>query len=583
VVQDADNLPTTLVIGADDITDARCVNWADVPKQLPSAFQYNTVLVVPGPNSAERQALLRDLLRAELGHRLSGGTRVLWVLNAHCIPSIAADLGLGTLIELRALNSGSVHSLVHGLEVPRDRLHYGIDGLSVKALELAYWERPDHRSQIAVAAGSADRRWFLIPPAASYMALTRRQGLGPSPVASAAAILVVLFALAAIVFDRTRATFEDYDRSVRLIGDVVWGLPLPEYDTGLSTTWSSPDAHMAIRLLHERRDGFDSVIEQLDPSLSPYEIARRHAGSEESPETYLALAAIAGDLPAAYRIATSLPIDSWQKTSVQQLLTQSLWQTAVEQLHELDFDAAGERTRVYLDASGQVLQGAEYPSDLAPQRIRTLAYILEREHASGRIRSLCNDPDVIPASFARLHTGSWAYSVPTGEPTGLAERRARNRVLGCEGQTIPAMDYRLLEDLGVAERHSDALCSAFPLECEFVELRESLFGAEAMVVTADLSHQVLDFAGDCSYLSDDAVWVLLTAVEFARWEPGSVRGAELWPALACAEDLRGDMNRILEGQIEELPCELLSADASGLARRREQPLLAQRVIERCEL
>jgi hypothetical protein len=581
-----------LVIGeVEERPGLRCITWADVPDSVPSTFQYSTILVIPGPDSAELQESLRDLLRSELKGRPSGGSRVLWVLNAHSIDSVATDFNLGTLVPLRDLDTGSVRSLIPGLCVAQDQLHYGIDGLSVKAVELGYWERNDRRSHIPLAASSSDRRWFLVPPAESYEWIEVRSTLGPSPIFSALAVFILLLGIVWLGAISALNSQEEYASSVRELGNVRL-LPIPPADIELDERWINPDAHMASRVLEENRDELARIVSQLDPALTPYELWKKSNFQEESAFRYYYLSVLVGDLVSAYRIVREYPAQSWYKARLRRALTQTMWQTSVEYLYELNLEEARFRNEAYLAGSQHLLKKAEGQSELTPQRIRTLSYILHREFETGRIRSLCNDPDVVPVSFARLHSGYWASPLPSNTLPGLTTRRGLNKTKSCEnGVPEKIADYRLLQNLRSSSQHSPELCSLFPLECDFVKLRDLLFNYPQTLITPKHAARTLEFASDCSYLSDDALWMMLAAsfgqqrygaARQYHFVPGSVEAVGLWPVLQCAENLQGDMNTMLGQAFDEMPCGLLNLSAAAQTGAPREIALVEKVLAKCE-
>jgi hypothetical protein len=284
-------------------------------------------------------------------------------------------------------------------------------------------------------------------------------------------------------------------------------------------------------------------------------------------------------------------VQLWNRSEFLRAITKTLYQTAVEYLYELDMHEAQMRNELYLAVSQALLRGADNETELGPQRIRTLSYILRREFKSGRIHNLCDDPDAVQDSFAGLY-GDWAYELPESSVTGLASRRAPNLSKNCkESEFQEIVDYRMVKDLSLSSNHFQELCKMFPIECNYVKLRDFLNTNTSTLIQKNHVERTLSFASNCSYLSDDALYLLLRASYGSfnssvgrqyNFIPSSMQAEDLWPVLRCAEKLQGDMNTLLEQLLDKMPCGLLNMSNASFNSAPKELKLVEKVISRCK-
>lgn len=577
----------TLIIGTEKRFAAqRQVPWAEVPLGLPSAFQFSLILVVPEADTLKQQEQVRDLLKQDLEGRPAGSTRVVWVLNENCLPSLAGDLGIGNLIPLRELIGGKVRSLVPKLPVDSTQLKFGIDRISMKVQELAYWEREDRRSRFTLAAASSEGRWILYPILGNYENLYDQIRLGPNPVASIIVAALILLSIAIVGFVAYQKTNQEYRRAVWNLGNINF-LPFPAVDQDLDSKWLTPEARMARRILQKYRNELALIAKGLAPGKSAFELWKSESqkrGAYEG-ESFIALALLGGDLSSVYRVADAWQPD-WYKSRIMQFLTTTFWQTANEYLYELDFQRAYQYNEMYLKLSRLLLRNTSDFYDLGPERNRTLAYILQREFSSPRIRSLCEDPDAVTESFGRLLKKAGGSSLPDS-PEGLAEKRAQNSGSNCAGLENH-VDYRLLKNLKEPTRHSEELCKIAPLECRYVRI-VGAFTDERNLDPARfdqrLVRQSIEFAKVCSYLSDDALW---WAFHYAMTNGGNrllmpvFQLSDLAPIFACVESSSADMAAMLAEQLGKLPCSLVGSVTAEARATLQRSSLLDNLLARCQ-
>jgi hypothetical protein len=258
---------------------------------------------------------------------------------------------------------------------------------------------------------------------------------------------VILLAFLVCAVQRYRHQQNSYHKRLATLQDIE---PL-DPDTLAHIAGISTDTHW---YEPERRMVQDILIEQFDylPPASSF-ASNRPANQLAMTTTddlldlqssdYL-LALISGDLYAAFDVATKINPSSEARDTMMPILTDTLWQTAVEYLHELHFRGATQYTEIYLELSQHMLEGADNESELEPPRNRTLAHILQRELKSGRARSLCGSPGV-QDSFGALLGGDWGTALPETDSPELAQRRKANAQSFCQNhQKIAPIPYEQL-------------------------------------------------------------------------------------------------------------------------------------------
>jgi len=72
-----------LIIGDNKIgLEGTHVQWSQVPDQMPSAFLFSAVVVVPQPDTFERQKSLIEVLNGDLSASAAVRTHVIWIINS---------------------------------------------------------------------------------------------------------------------------------------------------------------------------------------------------------------------------------------------------------------------------------------------------------------------------------------------------------------------------------------------------------------------------------------------------------------------------------------------------------------------
>jgi len=549
--------------------------WSALPEGLPTIIQYATVLVVPAADTAAAQEQLVELLQNDLRLARSGSTRVLWVLNEHANSAALEKVGLGRPIPVRDARRGRVRSFVHGLSFALETLHFGFADVPARANTLAVWDQKGAAGTV-VGVASASGRWGLMPPPTDGLsaAAVRRLPVLSKVLGYAALAVIVLLAAVGLVGLADDAS-DEYQASVRALGSVrgLASLRLPNPSEELDERWLGAEERVATRIMAEEMPRLVEVADRLDSSLSPYELFRRgRARDHERNLLWLRLAYLTGDIGAARRILADVAADttgSWySRRGWMEEITGVIWMTALESLHELDFQKARTYTRIYLEEAAALTRGATGLYELAPERNRTLARLLSRELETDRIYSLCTQPDV-NTTFGRLIGYRWRAGIPAGGLPELERRRAANREMHCGARPVAPVDYaRALAALGAMRRGRDMsmdedleyTCRLFSLECRFLQIRRRVRDHQTQVIG-----QVADFSSECTYLADDLVGALVFEARARRgpFDAGTLRDRRLLPAWRCALVEDADYRGVIAEDLRELGLRVADLQPGG--------------------
>ena len=310
---------------------------------------------------------------------------------------------------------------------------------------------------------------------------------------------------------------------------------------------------------------------------------------EAIPYFYLSL--MAGDITSARSIILNIKhnnrFDYELDKNLLCALTNTLWQSANEYLCELDFGRAGIYNNIYLECSKHILaDGLSFSNNFA-RRNRTLSHILQSEIKSQRIKSLCNYKSIISFGFL-LGLDSLGYEIR--ELPGLNERRNLFSQFHCKDmQNVPSINYSILSEL---KSQSNDACKAFPSECEYNNFFESIFKfvdkqtrwepfnqyyfekcMNDRLFTTNYSKEIvraLFFVSNCSYLSDDLLFILLEQLNFLdkniriHNDNKNFLMKNILPidildkAIYCVEASSGDNKAYAIGNVNELNCELIN-------------------------
>jgi hypothetical protein len=478
------------------------------------------------------------------------------------------------------------------------------------------------------------------------MASVRRASLAGLHAAAVALLLVLVALIAFGKASRERRVVE----LLAVAEEGVFWVPSPS--TG--ETWASAEAHMADRLV---RNHLKSLAEAADGLAGPVRLDVLGVRSEHMLLDSMAdgptgpwppakipfyLALLAGDVTSSFRVLRAAPSTGMDPTPWIQVLNATYWQTAVESLHELQFDKAVTYAELYVAASHHVVQRAqeaktlpsfytgradsEWESGLVGERNRTLAQVLLREARAGRLGSLCADPGA-SIGFGHVLPLGGGEPITTERVTTLEERRAEHRPVFCgpgSRYDLPGSNFQLLPrlqelrsaaslsrqdfDSTLAEPEYAEACEAFPLECGFSRVIADLKVGPSPALDSALTAAVR-FAGTCTYLSDDAVYLALrrsrgvlpgspeyTGIRELRTErrgaegdlvpslfaepgllkpaplPASVTPALLAAALGCVTPRDSDLYPTVADLLKDVPCRRLgmvprAADPASLLMR----------------
>ncbi|MFZ2491418.1 MAG: hypothetical protein WA208_08025 [Thermoanaerobaculia bacterium] len=336
-----------------------------------------------------------------------------------------------------------------------------------------------------------------------------------------------------------------------------------------------------------------AIGESAGSTLSPEELWRQSelpAGVRS--EAYFRLALVSGDLRSSFRIARYTEFGDEDHYRWHQLLTATIWQTAIESLVEADFRRALPFAQIYVKVLDQIAKAATGEVyEQGPERNRTLARMLVREFENERIWGVCSDLKEAQF-FGRLLGGSWGYGLDDGASTSQIKRAARNRAEQCPGrETTQVPGYHALtvadQFLGASESSErDAADSAvatfaalFPDEFAMLSGRASLLGIGVPYDDVSLRHAadagaktLLDLAARPSYLADDALNEVLQNATGLTLAAGT-----LDKAVAVAMRVKGDKALDIETRVSQLDCETVAwagfhvtdADSDAVRQLRE--------------
>src|ERR1051325_5109018 len=402
------------------VAGATLLRWNELDHASAHVFAYSCIVVVPAPGSEKAQRELLARLRSE-SHL--GQWRVLWILNEHVVAEVAEVCGFGRLAR-RDLPAGIVTSAFRRLRTAPSHIQVVPEELSSETITIAHLQSAPDAPRVPIATLSQDLRWAAAPPATD---LTDLIGLNPKAYRNAfvglvALLMIVIGLLGVYARSKTHTAYVDghsaiADFDVRAeMGNLATpnAAALPAARLAERLIWSQRSMNL-LRLTTKEANG---------STLSPEELWNQSQlpPTVRSP-AYFRLALLSGDLVSAFRILLQTDFKNQDHHRWAVLLTDTLWQTAVESLQELDFRRAQTFTELYLAAMDRVSLMADELDVLEPERNRTLARILLREAKSGRIKSLCNEP-AQAMNFARLLGGDWGERIT---PVGSREREARIR------------------------------------------------------------------------------------------------------------------------------------------------------------
>ncbi len=554
-----DAYPFTLWVGGtrSDAPRIHHVAWSDVPASVPLSFQFSRIVVVPEAKTDELQLKLIEKLKAEIILTTQSRPRVVWILNEHVAAGVPNAVNAGSLTPFQPVVSGSVEMLIGARRRVAANVAQTIS-VGPAALIVACWRSDDSRIQVPVGVLSRDLQWCFVPPHPEAERIVNRLGF----LRQYAVILTCVLLAAGALYKVQHRTAHDrleYHRSIGELGRVHLRSsissdrdPSDEGQASSTELWKVPERNLAEALFFSSKPHLMKISADLSSEQNPYEL---WSSKKTDSIAYFDLAVMSGDLVSAYRIAKEshaldIDRDEWSRH-----LTSMFWQTALQAAHELDFANAKRFTDFYLACIDAVMVGATSPDDLAPERNRTLARILQRELTNGRISALCTQPGV-EKSFGHLLGGDWGKSLPEKDAFELDRRRQTNASVNCSNMDdTKTIDYTVLAELARYPTMKTAgkdPCVIAPLECEFMTIREHLGNR-----MPGSSRDALEFASKCSYLSDDLIYMAVVESGFDEKGIGKIPVGSLQRAMSCLERAPSDYASIITEDLGNTDCQNL--------------------------
>jgi hypothetical protein len=581
-----EKLPSLIIGKPVSNQEIQHIEWSAVPDSLPPLLGFRSLLVIPSPDSHDKQEQLVDCLLRSVDHFGPDAIKVIWILNEHTVLSAVGRLGLGDVIPMQGTSSGRLFWWIPGIDIGPEEIVYGIIRGPWSVRPFATWRRSDGKVEIPVGVASGNKPWILAPPLpCPEIYLGAKWKFAPSLLSVGLMALSVLVIFAFLGLRHYNTQSERYQRGVakvNAIGAVSRPL-IAILRQKLDTKWSAPQERLALNLLTQPPAHWEFISPALRSPLRPDQLVSR---DENEATALFDIAILSGDWPSTLRIVKVLNFEKFNRRELVNEATHTIWQAALESLHELDFPQAKQLTDLYLAISQKVLAGTTEAGDLEPQqRQRSLAYILQRELRSGRARALCRNPG-IGNSFGRLLVKGGGLALPV-EIADIELRRKQNAANYCGSlEQVEEIRYDVLSQLEVLNNTVGAVdvCRIAPVECEFADFRRSL--SSGLIQSTIASG--LNFAKKCSYLSDDTIAIILrkdSAEEDNSEEDSSdthryIDVKELDQALACAEKVESDYWGIIAKELAVAPCSWFhfpKTSENELRNRMMTPL-----IKRCE-
>lgn len=531
------------------------MSWAEV-SSVEWFGSFDVIYCEPVTGTEEQQEAFATTLReaTSILHRWSG--KIVWIGNEHFSRRIAEAIGCGEPVALPSLPPGEILTTLGALDSGAQPL-FALPDLPHGWSPFATWRSRDRTAEVVVGAMSSDERWIVTAPgiAAEEFVLPYEKLQRHLPVVWIASLALVILFLGTREYARIVAR---YEAGVARVG----ATDVRQYIVGQQVVGDSAADRMLHRILWEQSSAITSIADEIRFTKTPFQLWKGSA-SDEAGSTHFQLALLSGDLDATYRIgAAAAATENAHETNWPALLTDTLWQRAVESLLEIDFVHAEMYAVLYVRLSDLHARRATSRDDLQTERNRTLARILLRELHSPRIYSLCSQPENA-RNFGSLLGGEFGKTLAPTTPA-LAALRAVNVATQCKGKTAQMVDYTglsELEQIGASTETAELdVCDIAPTECTFLVHRSALRQGDDLQLSIEKS---LTFAASCSYLSDDLLSALTEAIVSSP-EKRSLRidVRSLDNALACVDESSDYAHFIEVG--EELPCAVLTGGVTVL-------------------
>jgi len=535
------------------------------------------------------------LLEREIQLGSVNSPRVVWVLNTFANIGILSEKFGFSCFPLHAETTAKVRWLLRGAKPDDYSPAFALSGFSSKATPVAFLEQRG-LGRIPVAASCDFGRLLCVPATETPLRYaTIRSVLSLSQNQFRLLLLVLVMVLVAGLFALYNRAHAQYERSrEELAEDISFQrsqVPLT------SNHWAGAEARLAQRIVINELGSIVPKAGSLRHYASPYVLWLQDRADPDAAQVYFNIAVLAGDLSSARQIVRGA-VDSPDVAFNLEEGVFRLWQTAVESLHELDFDKAAAYGSLFVELANVLSrsQGGEYDGI---GRNRTVARILVRAFADRSLLSLCSQPDM-GRSFGRLLGGDTGERLPGGNPTGLKERRLTNSKKNCIDRSrtdtqvnweadlinleLIAGEHTLGEDQHVDQIKVDpSVCRRFPIECAYAAVRD---GWREEGATPKVAREAFSFASKCTYLSDDAVGLLLRErlfsppeIDYRADTPANPN--EVISALNCVANNDSDFAGLIYDRLTQLDCRLvnwhIAIDTKGL----DPESFAGKLVARC--
>jgi hypothetical protein len=512
---DKRQIPSALLVGASPDWNQAQLTWKEATDFPSNLLRCETLILLPEPFTKDAQIAILKYLRDAVPAQAR--PRVFWIINRFSIDEAGDLLNVGRLYELPPGDISVAPSA--GARPEPEFIAYGVM-LKSHSQPITVGTLPGRRLAI-LAAGDVRGDVFLLPevrPLTSYLAMRFRRS-------------IALLVCAVLIF---------------VLGVSARVLIPPRRDSAQKNLVESTKRFRDFELSFE-----DSVEKSRRPPHMLVSGLLGRMSDDFNAKKDISVPLLAGDLRGTY-------LQGKQDPSETATIQDVLWSSAILYLQELDFGTSRSFLYMFLDLSRSYHSTFNITEWFTREQERTLAQVLKREFESGRIFSLCQDEN--------SDAFDWAVGVSDDEPQVDVARRKKNANTFCPRWSSnpnrpKAPDYRELAVLQrlrtgkLVTKSRPKICDVADIECLYLDRMSSLTGdPKASSIAA-----ALQFASSrCSYLSDDAVANVL----YAAKEEKTIRTQELVKALACADRLRGDFNRIISDLIGQMECSYLTGEPS---------------------
>jgi hypothetical protein len=544
------------------------MTWAEVAS-VEWFGSFDVIYCEPVTGTEDLQEVFASRLREAISVLRRWSGRIVWIANEHFSRRVAEAIGCGEPVALPTLPPGETLTVLGAMDADATRPFFALRDLPISWSPFATWRSRDRTSEVIVGAMTTDERWVVTAPgiAAEEFVLPYEKLQRYLPVVWIVSLALAILLLGAREYSETAVRYEE---GVSRIGSV----DVRQLIAGHQVPGDSSADRMLHRILWDRSSALLSIADEIRFAKTPFQLWKASTKDQDG-SLHFRLALLSGDLDAAYRIgATAAATQTVDENNWPELLTDTLWQRAVESLLELDFVHAEIYTAMYVRLSDLHVRRETNRENLETERNRTLARILLRELHSPRIYSLCKQPE------SARHFGMLLGS-PFGEPLSattpaLTALRAANISTQCRGKAVESVDYAGLAELETIHASTDindlSICRIAGTECEFLVHRSKLRQTNELQSAVAGS---IAFASTCSYLSDDLVSVLTHAIVESKQKSLRIDIKSLDSALVCVDE-NSDYASFIADVGEELPCAVLTGGRGSL-----RSPIARQLLEGC--